>query len=147
MWVGTGNAASFDSRVTNSILETKRFLLVWQNMAILPPDCRDALQLLICLAGTFERGFKMLCVRRNCSDDDVDIRGPERLFPILRTAFAVVTEYVRPRGHSLLKFQWKALKRCAWYAQRFEALKAEGSTHPGVTGRACWVGCRSDDAA
>src|SRR5437588_4823187 len=147
MWVGTGNTASFDSGVTNPILETERFLLVRQNMAILPPDCRDALQLLIGLAGTFERDVKMLCVRGNRSDDYVNIRGPERLFPILRTAFAVVTEYLRPRGHSLLKFQRKALKRCAWYAQRFEALKAEGSTHPGVTGRACWVGCRSDDVA
>src|SRR5437879_3996554 len=108
MWVGTGNTASFDSGVTNPILETERFLLVRQNMAILPPDCRDARQLLICSASTFERGFKMLCVRRNGSDDYVDIRGPERLFPVLRAAFAVVTEYLRPRGHSLLKFQWKA---------------------------------------
>ena len=91
MWVRPGNTASFDSRVTNPILEAERFLLIGQNMTILPPDCRDARQLLICSASTFERAFKMLCVRRNGSDDYVDIRGPERLFPIFRAAFAVVS--------------------------------------------------------
>jgi hypothetical protein len=64
-------------------------------MAILPPDCRDARQFLVCPAGTFERGFKMLCVRRDGSDDDVDIRAPERLFPIL-SMFCFICDSRKP---------------------------------------------------
>jgi hypothetical protein len=92
MWVGSRNAAPFDSRVTDPIFKTERLPLIWQNMAILSPDCGDARQLLIRPAGAFERGFKMLCIRREGSNNDVDIRGPKRLFPLLRTAFSGVSQ-------------------------------------------------------
>src|SRR5437588_3652363 len=86
-------------------------------------------------------------IRREGSNNDVDIRGPERLFPVFGAAFAAVSEQVRARSHSLLEFRRKAFERRARRAQRLEALVAESSANPSVAGRAGWMSRGGNDFA
>ena len=72
----------------------------------------------------------------------MDVRRPERLFPVFRAALAGVAQRLRPRGHPLLELRREAVERILRHAQRLEALEAERDAHPGIAGRAGRVGGR-----
>jgi hypothetical protein len=110
-------------------------------MNILTPDRRDARQLLISLAGAFERRRKMNLIGRNGCDHDMDLRRAERFFPVFRAVLTGVAEHLRPCGHSLLEFHREAVEGILSHTERLETLKGQGKAHPGIANRAFRV-CR-----
>jgi hypothetical protein len=77
----------------------------------------------------------------------VDVRRPERLFPVCGAALAGVAQHVRARGHALLKLPRKADEGILRHTERLEALKGERDAHPGIASRAGRVGGRGHHSA
>ena len=62
----------------------------------------------------------------------MDVRRPERLFPVVRAVLANVAEQLRARGHALLELRRKAGERVRRHAERLQALVGERNGDPGV---------------
>ena len=55
----------------------------------------------------------------------MDIRAPERLFPVLGGALTNIPQLCRTRRHALLERQREAVERVLRNTQRLEALERE----------------------
>src|SRR5215471_13963819 len=99
--ITSGDAASFDGWVADSVLESKRLCLSRQGMTVLSPDGFDSGHLAVGFACAFEGGFKPRFVRRDCRQNDVYVASPERLLPIFGSALTGVAQVFGARCHSL----------------------------------------------
>ena len=89
----------------------------WQScrqIAVIPA------QLLVRLASALERRLEPLRIRRDRDEHDVDVRRPERLFPVLGAALAGVAQRFRARGHALPELPGEAVERILRHAERLE---------------------------
>ena len=77
-------------------------------------------------------GLEPRRVGRERADRDVDVRGPERLFPVFGRALADIAQFCRARGHALLELRRKAVERILWHAQRLQALEGERGGDPSL---------------
>src|SRR4051812_330234 len=103
MRIATNDAAAFDCRMANAILESERFSFVGGRAAVLTPGGRDAAQLAIRGASTLQRCLETFGVWRYCGEDDMDIRRAQGFLPVFGTVFAEIAEDTRARGHALLE--------------------------------------------
>ena len=71
-------------------------------------------------------------VGRERAERDMDVRGPERLFPVFGGALADIAQFCRARGHALLERQREAVERVLRNAQRLEALEGERGADPSL---------------
>ena len=55
----------------------------------------------------------------------MDVRGPERLFPVFGGALTDIPQFCGARGHALLERQREAVERVLRNAQRLQALERE----------------------
>ena len=124
-------------------LNPKGFSFTRQNMAVLPPDRRDARQLPICFPRAFEGCFKMLRVWRNGSNHNMDVGRPERLFPVSPDCFRPCLPATFARAAIPC---WNCGEKLSSDAcgtpKRFQTLKAQRDTHPGIP--AGLAGCAAE---
>ena len=95
-----------------------------------------------------EYGLKPRCVGRKPTDCHVDVRDPERLFPVFGGALSDITQHTRARGHALLERQWETVERVLRNTQRLEALESERGADPSLVtgiGRVGSVGERRNE--
>jgi hypothetical protein len=96
--------------MTDAIFEAEWFLLIGQNVTILPPYCLDSSQLLIGFPGAIKSGLQALRIGRDRGDYYVDLVRSEGLFPMLWAVVAHIPQQLRARRHSLLELWRKAIE-------------------------------------
>ena len=86
-------------------LNPKASLLGGQRVAIQAPDGGDPVEFLIRRPGARKYTLEPRRVGGERAEPDMDIRGPERLLPILGGALTDIPELCRTRRHALLERQ------------------------------------------
>ena len=110
--------------MADAVPEPESFLLGGQRVTIQAPDGGDPGEFLIRFPGAREYALEPRRVGRERAKPDMDVRGPERLLPILGGALTDIPQFCGARGHALLERQRKAVERVLRNAQRLEALEA-----------------------
>ena len=114
----------------------------WRQIALIPGDSsRYAFRARSSAASSRWR------VRRDRDEHDVDVRRPERRFPVLGAALAGVAQRLRARGHPLPELPREAVERVLRHAEGLEALVGERDADPGIGRRAGRVRGRGHDGA
>ena len=114
-------AAALDRRLADTVLEAERGTPGRELVAVLAPDHRDAVQLLMGAAGLFGDGLEPGEVRREHRYGDMDLGRAEWLLPLLRAALADVSEVRRPRSHPFAELGREAVQRALRYPERLRA--------------------------
>ena len=105
-----------------------------QRVTIQAPDGGDPVEFLVRRPGAREYTLKPRRVGGERAEPDVDIRGAERLLPILGGTLTNIPELCRTRRHALLERQRKAVERVLRNTQRLEALERESGADPRLAG-------------
>src|ERR1035438_5433624 len=101
-------------------------------MAIQAPDGGDPGEFLIRFPGAGEHSLEPLRVGSEPADRDMDVRCPERFFPVFGGALTDIPQYLRASGHALLEGQGEAVERVRRYPQRLEALERDCDADPSL---------------
>src|SRR5215475_3306571 len=133
--------------MADPIPEPEGFLRSGQRVAVLAPERGDPWQFLIGLPRALKHRLKPWRVRRERGEYDVDVRRPERLFPVCGAALAGIAQCVRARSHPLLELPREAVEGILRHAEHLEALERERDAHPGIAGGAGRVGSRGHHGA
>src|SRR5262245_21157777 len=133
--------------MVDAVPESEGLRFGWQSVAVLTTDRRYPWQFLVSLPTTLDRHLKLLSVRRYCDEHDVNVRRPERLFPVFGAALANVPQFFRARGHPLSKLPGEAVERILRHPEGLKPLIGKSDAHPGIGQRAGRVRGRSHDCA
>ena len=68
-----------------------------------------------------ERVLQVVIGLREADDDEMDVRRPERLLPVLRRVLPHVPQVGRPGGHALLELGREAGQRVLRHPEGLEA--------------------------
>ena len=117
-----------DGRMADAVGEAERVAQVRRHVHVLPPDGHDAGQIAQGVAGMVVGGLQVVIGLREADHDEMDVRRPERLLPLLWGVLPHVPQVGRAGGHALLELGREAGQRVLRHPERLEALVAEG--HP-----------------
>ena len=129
------DAAAFDRRLADAVLEAEGGAPGRELVAVLAPDHLDAGQLLVRAPRPLGDRLEARRVGREHRQRDVHVGRAERLLPVLRAALADVAELGRARRHPLPELRREAVERVLRHAERLETVIGEGDGDPGVVRR------------
>src|SRR5215510_5238054 len=118
--------------MADAVPESEGLRFGGKRVTVLAPDRSYPRQFPISLPSALKRDLKLLSARRDCDERYVNVRRPERLFPVFGSALADVSQFFRARGHPLPEFPGEAVERFLWHAEGLEPLIGERNAHPGI---------------
>ena len=130
------DAAAFDGRLADPVLEPERRAPGRQLVAVLTPDHLDAGHVLVGAAGPVEQRLQALGVGGEDGDRHMDVRGAQRRLPPVRAAVSHIAQLGGASGHALAELGREALQGGLGHTERLEALVGERHGDPRVRGRA-----------
>src|SRR5262245_46696226 len=118
--------------MADAVPESEGLRFGGKRVTVLAPVSSYPRQFPIRLPSALDRQFKLLSVRRDCDEHNLNLRRPERLFPVFGAALAGVSQFFGARGHSLPELPGEAVERILRHAEGLKPVISERDAHPGI---------------